>query len=101
MAGALTRTRRIERLRAEIVAMERQERACKQAVALPFGIETIDRHLPPGGLLLGAAGGGSRRRAGRGTGPASGSGGVDRPRRRRVRPRPAAIGAGSAPHRLR
>lgn len=40
-------------LRTQIAAAERHGRTPSQAVALPFGVAVIDRHLPAGGLLLG------------------------------------------------
>jgi protein ImuA len=44
----------VEALRARIAVAERQGRAPSQAVALPFEVAPIDRHLPAGGLLFGA-----------------------------------------------
>ena len=41
-------------LRARIAAIERQRQAHIDAAVLPFDVATIDRHLPSGGLLLGA-----------------------------------------------
>lgn len=41
-------------LRTRIAAAERHGRARSQAAALPFEVAPIDRHLPAGGLLLGA-----------------------------------------------
>lgn len=49
-----TETATIEGLRSQIAAIERQGHATARAAVLPFGIETIDQHLPAGGLLLGA-----------------------------------------------
>src|ERR1700712_91078 len=54
MALAHTGATRIEALRARIAAIERRGQGHAGAATLPFGVETIDRHLPPGGLLLGA-----------------------------------------------
>jgi len=55
MAEALTRAGRIERLRAQIAAIERgRGRQKPEPGVLPFGIETIDRHFPGHGLALGA-----------------------------------------------
>ena len=54
MALAHTGATRIEALRARIVAIERRGQGHAGAATLPFGVETIDRHLPLGGLLLGA-----------------------------------------------
>ena len=49
-------------LRAQVAALARGTRRSAAAAALPFGIPAIDRHLPGGGLALGAvheiAGGG-------------------------------------------
>ena len=44
----------IESLRLRIAAVERQGSARFRSVVLPFGIDAIDRHLPGGGLRLGA-----------------------------------------------
>ena len=41
-------------LRTRLAAAERHGRASLQAAMLPFGVAPIDRHLPAGGLLLGA-----------------------------------------------
>ena len=49
-----TRAAVVEALRAQIAAAERDGRGCSRAPAVPFGIAAIDRHLPAGGLLLGA-----------------------------------------------
>ena len=54
MAVGHTDAALIGALRAQITAIERQGHGRTRAAALPFEIETIDRHLPPGGLLLGA-----------------------------------------------
>lgn len=44
----------IETLRARIAVVERQGGLPSRGAALPFGVAAIDRHLPAGGLLLGA-----------------------------------------------
>ena len=44
----------IQALRAQIAMAERHGRVPSGAAALPFGVAAIDRHLPAGGLLLGA-----------------------------------------------
>ncbi len=44
----------VDALRARIAAAERRGRATSRAASLPFGVAAIDRHLPAGGLLLGA-----------------------------------------------
>ena len=49
-----TRAARIEALRAQIAVAERHGRTPPHAAALPFGVASIDGHLPAGGLLLGA-----------------------------------------------
>ncbi len=54
MMTADTRAAVVEALRAQIAATERGGRGCSRAPAVPFGIAAIDRHLPAGGLLLGA-----------------------------------------------
>ena len=54
MAMADTRAAVVEALRAQIATAERGGRRCSPAPAVPFGIAAIDRHLPAGGLLLGA-----------------------------------------------
>ncbi len=60
MSTTITRPR-IEELRARILRLEGA--AARRRLVLPFGIEEIDRHLPGGGLALGAlhevAGGGN------------------------------------------
>ena len=54
MASVNSRAAVVEGLRAQIAAIERHGRGVSRALALPFGIAAIDRHLPAGGLLLGA-----------------------------------------------
>ena len=54
MTTADTQAAVVEALRAQIAAVERCGRGCSRAPAVPFGIPAIDRHLPAGGLLLGA-----------------------------------------------
>ena len=44
----------IAALRVRIAAIERQGQPHADAAVLPFDVPTIDRHLPSGGLLLGA-----------------------------------------------
>ena len=44
----------IQALRVQIAMAERHGRVPSSAAALPFGVAAIDRHLPAGGLLLGA-----------------------------------------------
>ena len=45
---------KIDSLRIQIAAIERQSSARPRSAVLPFGIDAIDRHLPGGGLRLGA-----------------------------------------------
>ena len=54
MTTADTRAAVVEALRAQIATAERGGRKCSRAPAVPFGIAAIDRHLPAGGLPLGA-----------------------------------------------
>jgi protein ImuA len=48
------KTGEILALRAQIAVIERQGRALSGGAALPFGVAAIGRHLPAGGLSLGA-----------------------------------------------
>ena len=54
MMLALPRAGVIERLRAEVAALERHGQTRPRKGMLPFGLESIDRHLPARGLPLGA-----------------------------------------------
>ncbi|MGI4802848.1 MAG: ImuA family protein, partial [Janthinobacterium lividum] len=62
MAGTDTQAGVIAALRTQIAAAERGGRASGRTSVLPFGMDEMDRHLPGGGLALGAvheiAGGG-------------------------------------------
>src|SRR5665213_1046532 len=50
----LVGTERIEELRRRFARIERGGAAGETAPVLPFGVDAIDRHLPGGGLALGA-----------------------------------------------
>ncbi|HEY5209871.1 MAG TPA: hypothetical protein VIJ42_10550, partial [Stellaceae bacterium] len=50
----LVGTERIEELRGRVARIERGGAAGETAPVLPFGVDAIDRHLPGGGLALGA-----------------------------------------------
>ena len=50
----MTRAEVLVGLRTRIAAAERNGRASTRTAVLPFGIEPLDRHLPGGGLALGA-----------------------------------------------
>ena len=50
----MTRAAAIAALRTRMAAAGRHGRTPLRAAVLPFGIDAIDRHLPGGGLLLGA-----------------------------------------------
>ncbi len=49
-----TRAATVEALRGQIAKMERHGGLTSRAASLPFGLSAMDRHLPAGGLLLGA-----------------------------------------------
>ena len=54
MAVTDTRTATIAALRARVGHLERGGLAAARAAVLPFGVPSIDQHLPDGGLRLGA-----------------------------------------------
>ena len=54
MNGTATRAAVVEGLRAHLAAVRRNGCASSQTVVLPFGIQSLDRHLPGGGMALGA-----------------------------------------------
>ncbi len=54
MGETVTRAEVLAGLRVRIAAAERNGSASSETAVLPFGIEPLDRHLPRGGLALGA-----------------------------------------------
>ena len=54
MDGTATQAAVIEGLRAHLAAVRRNGRASSRTAVLPFGVGPLDRHLPGGGMVLGA-----------------------------------------------